>query len=36
MQVLDKERALAVLEPPARAKAKKGVIFLDPYRGMYT
>jgi DNA modification methylase len=36
MQVLDKERALAVLEPPARAKTKKGMIFLDPYRGKYT
>jgi hypothetical protein len=36
MQVLDKERALAVLKPPARAKTKKGVVFLDPYRGKYT
>jgi hypothetical protein len=36
MQVSDKERALAVLEPPARAKTKKGVNFLDPYEGKYT
>jgi hypothetical protein len=34
--MLNKERALAVLEAPARAKTKKGVIFLDPYKGKYT
>jgi hypothetical protein len=34
--VLDKGRALAVLESPARAKTKKGKIFLDPYKGKYT
>jgi hypothetical protein len=36
VQVLYTERALAVLEPPARAKTKKGVIFLDPYKAKYT
>jgi hypothetical protein len=36
MQALGKEKALAVLEPPARAKTKKGVIFLDPYEAKYT